>query len=244
MKNAMHLLKHGYSYIPSEYYKSLVENDDGLSEKFNINLQDLKAGFTNLNLDPYSPGNRYRSYVQCIVNKAGEWIFGHFDSYLQTKKFNPDTGGVIRTYPTITENILFNPLFKMLLKDDIAFVTEYGKIGPTSETLIWIHLFRYKATIDAPAFSSPMWLHKDDEDVVFVHFIDSTKNMVGGDSLIATNNKNIERVIRLENVFDTLVVNHDKFHAVTPVGCSSRTSEGFSTRDVILVTFQKRRDMT
>ncbi len=132
----------------------------------------------------------------------------------------------------------------MLIKNDIAFVNKYKEIGLPSETLIWIHLFRYKATEDAPAFSSPMWLHKDDEDVVFVHLIDSSKNMLGGESLIATDAKNIERVIKLEEVFDTLVVNHKKFHAVTPVGCRAISSEDFSTRDIILVTFQKvRKDL-
>jgi hypothetical protein len=104
---------------------------------------------------------------------------------------------------------------------------------------IWVHLFRYKATVNSPAFSSPMWLHKDDEDVVFVHLIDRSKDMIGGDSLIAPDSKHIERVIKLENRFDTLVVNHQKFHAVTPVGLKENSKEKFSTRDVILVTFQQ-----
>ncbi|MFU2318744.1 2OG-Fe dioxygenase family protein [Rahnella sp. PCH160] len=61
--------------------------------------------------------------------------------------------------------------------------------------------------------------------------------MLGGDNLIAPNPKNIERVLRLETLFDTLVVNHDKYHAVTPVGC--RKPGKTAVRDIILVTFQR-----
>ncbi|WP_234257490.1 2OG-Fe dioxygenase family protein [Pectobacterium sp. IFB5596] len=66
-----------------------------------------------------------------------------------------------------------------------------------------------------------MWLHKDDEDIVFVHLINVSSNMLGGDSLIASHPRGIERVLRLEQLFDTLVVNHDKLHAVTPVNMRS-----------------------
>jgi len=72
---------------------------------------------------------------------------------------------------------------------------------------------------------------------VFVHLIHASDNMLGGDNLIAPNPKNIERVLRLEALFDTLVVNHDKYHAVTPIGC--RQPGETALRDIILVTFQR-----
>jgi hypothetical protein len=86
-------------------------------------------------------------------------------------------------------------------------------------------------------------LHKDDENVVFVHLINCSENIIGGDNVIATDAKHMERVIRLERTFDTLVVNHNKLHAVTPVGCRGTNPNDVSTRDIILVTFQRKQDL-
>ncbi|MBD2786223.1 2OG-Fe dioxygenase family protein [Xenorhabdus sp. DI] len=229
-----HLSSEGYSYIPSEYYKSL----EGISESVqNDYLQNLKNGYSHLTLDPYSPGNRWRGYIQCKRLEDGTLIFDHFIPYKQTKKYNPDTGDIVRNYPILPKSITENIILKSLLKDDIRFIEKYEKIGHIDDLTIGIHLFRYQAKFDSPAYSSPLWLHKDDEDVVFIHLISSSSNMLGGDNLIASTPKTIERVLRLQNSFDTIVVNHDKYHAVTPVGCSINGE--IATRDIILVTFQK-----
>lgn len=233
------LSDHGYSFMPGQYYKALPEIAEIAEGDFSIHLGNLRCQYIDLRIDPYSPGSRYRSYAQCKMDQASNLEFGHFIDYKQTPQYNPDTGGTIRMYPMIHQEVLENPIFLALLKDDIAFLNQYGKIGQLDDTVMGVHLFRYLATPTAPAFSSPAWLHRDDEDVVFVHLIDSTKNMIGGDNVIATEVKNIERVIRLENAFDTLVVNHRKLHAVTPVGCRPSQEADFSTRDIILVTFQK-----
>ncbi|MEQ1967735.1 3(1)-hydroxy-L-isoleucine 4-dioxygenase HilB [Xenorhabdus nematophila] len=229
-----HLSSEGYSCIPSHYYKNL----DGMNEFIELDhLQKLKNAYNDLTLDPYSIGNRWRGYAQCKRLEDGTLTFGHFTPYKQTKEYNPDTGDIVRNYPLLPSDITENIILQSLLKDDITFVEQYGKIGNLESLTLGIHLFRYKATFDSPAYSSPVWLHKDDEDVVFVHLIASSSNMLGGDSLIASTPKKIERVLRLENVFDTLVVNHDKYHAVTPVGCNIHGK--IATRDIILVTFQK-----
>nr|WP_230583888.1 2OG-Fe dioxygenase family protein [Xenorhabdus bovienii] len=70
-----------------------------------------------------------------------------------------------------------------------------------------------------------------------MHLINASSNMLGGDSIIASTPKKIEKVLHLEKPFDTLVVNHDKYHAVTPVGCSINGE--IAIRDIILVTFHK-----
>ncbi|WP_340617313.1 3(1)-hydroxy-L-isoleucine 4-dioxygenase HilB [Xenorhabdus entomophaga] len=229
-----HLSSEGYSYIPGEYYTNLNEINTYVKNDY---LQELRNGYNNLTLDPYSLGNRLRGYSQCKRLEDETLIFGHFTPYKQTKKYNPDTGDIVRNYPLLPKSITENIILQFLLKDDIRFIEKYGKIGKLNNLTIGIHLFRYQAKFDSPAYSSPVWLHKDDEDVVFVHLINSSSNMLGGDNLIASTPKKIERVLRLQNPFDTLVVNHDKYHAVTPVGCSINGE--IATRDIILVTFQK-----
>jgi len=237
MEYINHLAAEGYAFIPGGYYQTLSEVNCGNKDIFLSDLEQLKLAYGNLTLDPYSPGNRWRGYAQCRRNAKGELSFGHFKEYKQTKKYNPDTGGIVRHYPLLPENITANRLMQAILQDDIAFVEAYERIGPLEELTVGIHLFRYEAQFDAPAYSSPVWLHKDDENVVFVHLIHASANMLGGDNLIAPNPKNIERVLRLETLFDTLVVNHDKYHAVTPIGC--RQPGETALRDIILVTFQR-----
>jgi hypothetical protein len=221
------LSEHGWCFINGNHYPLTQD----------VHLNSLREGYlSNLILDPYSNGNRYRAYTQCQYQEPEELKFGHFHAYQQTQEYNPDTGGVIREYPPINSKILSNPLFLNIIKDDIEFVKQYHHIGHPSDLSIGIHLFRYKATRESPAYSSPIWLHRDDEDVVFVHLINKSENLIGGDNIIATDGRSIETVFRLQNPLDTFVVNHKKFHAITPIGHQDK--EGFSFRDIILVTFQ------
>lgn len=235
MQFAEYLAGQGYAFIPGNYYQTLEHIAFNDKENFLSELETLKQSYERLTLDPYSPGNRWRGYAQCRRDAQGQLHFGKFTPYQQTKAFNPDTGGIVRDYPLLSAHITDNRLLQALLEDDMRLVEAYGRLGPLDQLTIGIHLFRYQASVDAPAYSSPVWLHKDDEDVVFVHLINASPNMVGGDSLIASHPKCIERVLRLEALFDTLVVNHDKYHAVTPVGAR----DGDALRDIILITFQR-----
>jgi hypothetical protein len=238
-QNAKYLLNNGYCFIPGVYYEKMFIKNSLSEEDYSMELEGLRQGFVGLKIDPYSPGNRYRSHIQCRLGDRDSFIFGHFVDYLQTPEYNPDTGGIVRSYPPIDDRILNNKLFKFMFLNDVSIIDEYKIIGSPKDLNISVHLFRYEATAVSPAYSSPLWLHKDDEDIVFVHWVAVTKNMLGGDSIIASNPKIVERVFRLENIFDTLVVTHGKFHAVTPIGCRSNEASEVSTRDVILVTFQK-----
>ena len=226
------LFENGWCYINGSSYSSDLKQ-----------LNSLRKHFTNqLILDPYSNGNRYRAYAQCKYSENGDLQFGHFHSYQQTAEYNPDTGGTVREYPLINQEVLQNPLFVQIIQDDMNFVDQYNHIGHPSTLSIGIHLFRYKAFHNAPAYSSPIWLHRDDEDVVFVHLVNRSERLMGGENIIASDNKSIETVFSLINPLDTFVVNHKKYHAITPIGHQSE--EGFSFRDIILVTFQKMETAT
>jgi len=239
MSYAQDLKQGGYSLIPGNHYLS-VERYGECNDVISEHIINLRSAFFNLKLDPYSSGNRLRSYIQFkIIN--GEIYYGKFEPYLQTKSYNPDTGGIIREYPEIDQSVLQNPLFKQLLNSDISFVKEYINTEELSHYTMGVHLFRYQATRESPAYSSPVWLHKDDEDIVFVHLIDKSANAIGGTSVIAESSREITGVIELSEFLDTLVVNHDKFHAVTPLGIASSNSDKMSFRDIILVTFQRRK---
>lgn len=235
------LARDGYAYIPGHFYSDNLLQDRKLPE-LRADYLALESEFARGQLDPYSPGNRYRSYSQLRVKP--DWSafeYGLFESYQQTKKYNPDTGGVVREYPLISPELQSNLLLRQVLSSDIAFLRAYPRFDvDPADLMVGLHLFRYLAYVDDPAYSSPNWLHKDDEHVVFIHHVGLSGNVIGGDNLIAPNAKSFETVLRLTDALDTLVVNQDKLHAVTPVGASSRSPLAPARRDVMLVTFQLR----
>jgi hypothetical protein len=202
--------------------------------------RQIKSYFADLELDPYSKGNRFRAYAQ-FKRGPGRLEFGKFENYLQTKKYNPVTGGVVRDYPLIAPKILNTATLQGLVEQDIAICEDLPGIPSVDETMNGIHFFRYRADVDTPAYSSPAWLHRDDETVVFLHLVDRSDDLLGGDNVIATSGADIESVLSLDAFLDTLVVNQMKLHAVTPMGTPSHYKPGeFVYRDIILVTFQVR----
>lgn len=236
------LCKNGYAFIPGTWYEKIHMQNSSMDENTENEIKHILHQYGELIPDPYSPGSRLRAYAQCRINGSSDLFFGHFEPYLQTKAYNPDTGGIVRSYPLISTEVLENELFQLLVTEDIRFVRKYSEIGDPGEAIIGIHLFRYFATPSAPAFSSPVWLHKDDEDVVFIHLLSLSDNAMGGDNIIATDGRHIELVMRLEKPLDTFVVNHAKLHAVTPIWCKEiKGQESHCTRDIILVTFQRRK---
>lgn len=235
------LSQDGYAHIPADFYSRTLLREQKLTD-VRADYLRLEAEFARGRLDPYSMGNRYRSYAQLRIEPgATEFEYGLFEPYQQTKKYNADTGGIVREYPLISPELRSNLLLRNLLQSDIEFLRAYPRIDEDpAELMVGLHLFRYLAYPDDPAYSSPNWLHKDDENVVFIHLVGLSGNVIGGDNLIAPNTKKFETVLRLTDVFDTLVVNQDKLHAVTPVGTSSRNPLAPARRDIMLVTFQLR----
>ena len=235
------LARDGYAFVPGRFYSDTLLRDRELPQ-VRADYLALESEFAHGQLDPYSAGNRYRSYAQLRI--APDWSsfeYGLFESYQQSKKYNPDTGGVVREYPLISSELQNNALLRRVLGSDIEFLRSYPRFDvEPAELMVGLHLFRYLAYADDPAYSSPNWLHKDDENVVFVHLVGLSGNAIGGDNLIAPNSKNFETVLRLTDALDTLVVNQDKLHAVTPIGTSSRNPLAPARRDIMLVTFQLR----
>jgi len=207
-----------------------------------VEVDRLIESYPHMALDPYSAGNRLRAYIQVRV-EDGVLTFGKFEAYQQSRKYNPVTGGTVRDYPCIQPHILSSEVFQRMLKQDIEVVRAVEAIPAPESLMIGVHLFRYKAG-QQPAYSSPAWLHRDDENIVFVHLVDRSPELIGGDSVIARNAREIDRVIRLEKRWDTLLVNHQCLHAVTPMAAPEWYGENeYVHRDVILVTFQIREEV-
>ncbi|KAE9547475.1 hypothetical protein FO519_009314 [Halicephalobus sp. NKZ332] len=124
-----------------------------------------------------------------------------------------------------------------ILKKDIEIARESGIVTFDDGLEMGLHQIRYTAKEGEPAYSSPLWLHRDDEPLVFVHLFNLTENSLGGDNLIASDHKTITNLIRLTSPLETLLLTKKPYHAVTPLGSGD---ENPAYRDILLVTFMNK----
>ncbi len=179
-------------------------------------------------------GQRFRAYRSFELTELG-LAESNTQGYLQSEQYNYLDGGKVRTFQPIEPSIRKLPLLRKVIETDAAIVKATG-IVPFDETVkVGVHQVRYQPENGVPSYSSPPWLHKDDEPAVFVHLLNLSANSTGGDSVLASGNRDFHRVLKLVNPFDTLFLTQNLFHAVTPVGIEEGTV-GF--RDILIVTFE------
>ncbi|MDR3490823.1 MAG: 2OG-Fe dioxygenase family protein [Gammaproteobacteria bacterium] len=219
-------VERGFEFIDHSAYLD-VENSPS--------LHDLKKIF-DLDLE-IDQNCLFRK--RCYLKMRWDRLTNQFDlaenqKYFQTTVSNKIDGGKVRQFKVMDKKILEIPIIQTLINKNLDMISEYAPLKKIDTLTIGMHFIRYLVNQDSASFSSPDWLHKDDEPLVFVHLIGLSRSALGGDNLIADDNKKVTHVIRLENDLDTLVLNKSVYHAVTPLG----SREGVSVRDVILFTVE------
>ncbi|ARV91356.1 2OG-Fe dioxygenase family protein [Bacillus thuringiensis] len=216
----------GYLHISNDYF---LENqvDHTLLTKAQLDYYSLQE-------DLYGEC-RARAYSRYIKSAdSSDYILDTSNDYFQSKEYNYDDGGKIRTFSSISKDFLDNSLIEKIVRFDSEFALNTNIIDQNKDLIIGLHQVRYKATKESPSFSSPIWLHKDDEPVVFLHLMNLSNTAVGGDNLIANSPREINKLISLKEPLETLVFGQKVFHAVTPLGTECNIE---SFRDILLVTF-------
>jgi hypothetical protein len=216
----------GFKFIPGSFYTENLDRSsyDAFKEFYARQVMQ----------DPYSPV-RDRAMIKLIYNRStSELSVNPIQSYFQSYGANDTDGGRTRIFPLIKDEILSNDIFKnIFLKDSVYINTYCDKVGANTVNLS-IHFIRYKAERGGASYSSPVWLHLDDEPLVFIHLIELTTNAIGADSVISEMDSKPTHVLRLTSILDTLIVDRMKKHAVTPLG----STQGTAYRDVMLVNLE------
>jgi hypothetical protein len=219
-------ISNGFCFIKSDHY---VRDDNTAS------IHDLKKMFDT---ELIEDGNsfRKRTYLKLDWNRHKKEIcIAQNQSYFQTASSNQVDGGKIRQFKVMNHAVLEIPIIHHILSQNLAMIQNCSLLKSENNLTIGLHFIRYLATENFASYSSPDWLHQDDEPLVFIHLVNLSKTAIGGDNLIAdSNSKKVTRVVRLENDIDTLVLNKNVYHAVTPLG----SRKGISIRDVILFTIE------
>lgn len=213
----------GWGHFPSRFFIQVDRLED---------LIKFQASYYRLPLDERG-GQRRRAYTgfTSIEGQVTET-----QEYLQSKKYNQDLGGIVRIMAPIEHEVKNLSLFKNIISADIEIAKQMNIVNFDAVVKIGVHVVRYLPTQDDPSYSSPPWLHQDDEPIVFIHQINKSSNAIGGDSIIAEKGQKFAHVHRLEGPLDTLcVTNTRNYHAVTPLGVSTGVA---AFRDILLVTFE------
>lgn len=199
-------------------------------------ISDLKAFQESyFRLPPDADGGqRYRAYsaFNLSENKLTELAV---QGYMQSKAYNEADGDKLRTFQPIEPAIRRSNFIRQIIEKDAAIVKATGIVSFDGAVKLGLHQVRYQPANAIPSYSSPPWLHKDDEPAVFVHLVNLSANLTGGDSVLAVSGREFQRVLKLLHPFDTLFLTHKLFHAVTPVGIDAG-AVGF--RDILIVTFE------
>lgn len=223
-----------------DFKKHYIKNyfiNDSVSKKYQILCKEI---YPKLEPDPYSDEKiRFRSYQRFILSvKDNNLRIDKENSYQQTYDANDLDGGKVRIFPDIPKELINSNFIYEVLNKDIKIIKEnFPHLLDQNEIHIGVHPIRYKATSETPSYSSPIWLHKDDEPLVFLHFISKSENIIGGESILARNGRSIDKVLSLDKFMETIILTRNFFHAVTPIG--SKNHNDSSYRDILLVTIEK-----
>lgn len=212
---------------PSVYIKDKVQEE----------IADVQAHYALLEHDPYG-SSRCRSYLKMHFDLVSRNLSkAAVQSYSQSYQANSLDGGKIRHFPQTTERLLNTAVFQSLVRNNLDMIMKLFEFKKDQIT-IGLHSVRYLAKNGRASYSSPIWLHKDDEPVVVVNVINESQNLVGGDSIISYNKNEINRIVHMKP-FEGMVLTKDCFHAVTPMGVEGNIMNQVAYRDILLTTVEE-----
>jgi len=179
-------------------------------------------------------GNRFRSYGR-LVMIGSECFETSTKEYVQKVDYNYADGGKVRIFSPLERRVVRSAILRRLVEVDADIVRKSGIVSFDGPVRIGVHQVRYQPVAGEISCSSPPGPHRDDEPVVFVHHINESNNVTGGENTLGKSVHYPEFVVKLDHPLDTLCLTQKHFHAVVPHGLRSGT---IGYRDILLVTFQ------
>lgn len=211
----------------------MIKADHYLDQSTTDSLQALNYLYET-GLQPDGPRNRAYLKLEWF-RKNNEVIVAKNQNYFQSAVNNNADGGKIRQFAKMNADIIELPVLKNILSRNLSIVEQYEPLAQYNHLVLGLHFIQYIAKTGEASYSSPVGLHLDDEPLVFVHLLELTEDALGGDNLIAQlSDQEITNVIRLESPMETLLVNRNCYHAVTPLGSRNGTAK----RNIILFTIE------
>jgi hypothetical protein len=201
-------------------------------------LEEIQQHFNSLSQDSYNLGaNRFRQIRRYTLLPYADVLTPRpvtASAYLQNLNFNPEAGGQLRHFDPIPDMMAGNSLLLSLIRRDFS-LSEFGKQTLAGPIDVGVHFIRMLAEPGKPGISVPDCLHKDGEPFTWIHLVNRV-NVIGGENIIADNNKAIIYETVLEAPLDTIGVDDAHvYHQAKRVFVKEGEAVGY--RDVILVDF-------
>lgn len=214
----------GYYHIPSTVYLNSSNFDS---------LKNFQASY--FRLDPDDGGeNRFRSYKRLVLIKSA-CFETDTQGYIQSPEYNHTDGGKVRVFSPLEREIVQSSFLRHIVEIDVDIARKSGVISFSGAVRIGIHQVRYQPMFGEVSRSSPVGPHRDDEPIVFIHLINESHNLIGGENTIGKDIDSFDSIIKLKHPLDTLCVTQKQFHSVTQ---HSLCSGEIGYRDILLLTFE------
>lgn len=213
----------GYAHVrPEDYDRS--QFDDG---------HELKRAFAeSLQVDT-EPGNRWRSYSAFELRGRTATLLPT-TPYMQTRQYNTDDGDKLRQFAPIDRRVLMSRTLRELIRFNITIARLTNQTLFHGESvLVGVHMISYRAAGQDITFSSPVWLHRDQEEYVAVILYELSHNLNGGENILANGPRELAAKIAMNEEFEAILLSKKGMHAVVPMN-SSNGRPAF--RNVVLIT--------
>lgn len=181
-------------------------------------------------------GPRRRAYLKLEWDRTEDRVdIATNQSYFQSPANNSADGGKVRQFKVMNPGVLELAIVQRMIQVNKKMIANYPPLSTIPKLILGVHFIQYYSDKSQACYSSPVGLHIDDEPLVFVHLVHLSPQSLGGDNLIARlKDQEITNVIRLEQPMETIVLNNNCYHAVTPLG----SRENIAVRDIILFTVE------
>lgn len=229
------------------YTNSMVKNNYIISSaadtflNFSISRgrdwQDFCATWDNLLLDRYMNDGgsyRYRRYSAFEIDLGKQRITQlEHTPYQQSLSINSLNGGIQRHYEPLERNFTESPILQKIIHGFSFLIHSFTAHNRFN---IKLHPYRIIATEGKLGEPAPEGLHQDGVDYV-ISFMIKKVNILGGESYIADNHKNIIKKTTLNKPGEFILTDDRKlFHGVSSV-CVDNKYKAFSYRDVLVIAY-------
>lgn len=184
----------------------------------------------------YSTGKRYRTFnqytAQVLDGEIKIKVRDSSEAYLQDVSYNPELGGVQRSYEPIDQEMAKDVGLCKIMANLIARLPG-SDLGQTYD--VNLHIMRYCATENLPCDTSPSGFHKDGEKYISVVLVGCC-GLIGGQVSIADNDMNCLEQLTMRQPGECYIIDDDLvYHKLTPVEVGENCK--YAYRDILLFDF-------
>lgn len=214
--------------------KNLIDASEYIKSSNDVESLNVLMTLFEKNIRPDDVRNR--AYLKLVWNRyQDKVVMAENQAYFQSASSNTVDGGKVRQFAVMDKAVLDLAIMKNIIHYNLQKIKAFPALKHHQQLVLGLHFIQYKVDKYGASYSSPDYLHLDDEPLVFVHLLHLSHNAWGGDNLIADlKTRKIMNVIRLEKPLDTIVLTRDYYHAVTALGAR----EGEARRDILLFTVE------